>query len=73
MLEIADELRKIADRIDDEDEGLYVRLGEGGNVYFSNSGCGDDLDGPNWLDKNINLGEITIWADKWTKIKIVEA
>ena len=71
---LADELRKIADRLEIKDKGeLFCKLINNGNdVIFSNDRKRRPH-GTDWLPSDINLGEIKLSEDTWTKVKLVEA
>jgi hypothetical protein len=76
MLEIADELRKIANRIEGRGKGLYVRLRRDNSkkVQFSNFGIGSiNIDHLSWVDLGeVDLGSLKVSSEKWTKVKLVE-
>jgi hypothetical protein len=71
MLEIADELRKIADRLEMKGEiTLYAKSDYDGDTMFSNE-TKRMQEGCDCIDSQIKTG-LTLSKDKWTKVKLVE-
>jgi len=67
---IADELRKIADRLEGKSGGLYMKLDSQGDIRVSNSPP-DYKKTLNWL-RGVDIGPIKLLEDRWTKVKLVE-